>query len=134
VDESVTQYYNVNDVYKFNNIVYVCIKQYSTTSSTPNPTNTTYWKAMLDRNKYTSDFSEYNCSDIYTINVFAKNLRSTPTDLKYRISLRDPAGVYKLFKGTMPNLTVGNAASSIPKIRIAKTTVQGVSTYDVTHL
>ena len=134
VDESTT--YKVNDVFSFNNLVYVCIKQYKSTGtvSTPKPTNTTYWKVMLDKNKYTSDFSEYNCSDSYTINVFAKDLRSSPTDLKYRISLRDPAGVYKLFKGTIPNLSVGNAASSIPKIRIEKTTVQGVSTYVVTHL
>ena len=133
IDESI---YKVNEVCNYNNVVYVCTKQYKSTGavSTPKPTNTTYWKVMLDKNKYTSDFGDYTCSDVYTIDVFAKNLRISSADLKYKISLRYPDGEYKLFKGIFPNLTVGNAATSIPKIRIEKTTVQGVSTYVVTHL
>ena len=131
VDESVTQYYNVNDVYKYNNVVYVCIKQYSTTSSTPNPTTAGYFQPVI--NSYTSDFSTYTSTDEFTIDAFAQSLLMSPANLKYRISMRYPNGTYQLYKGVFSNLIVGNESTAVPKLKIVKTTVAGVSTYQVNH-
>ena len=130
IDES-TPYY-VNDVYKFNNVVYVCIKQYRSTSSNPNPTNTTFWTpAILD---YKSEVLNYTSTDTYSIDTFAKTLKNSPSDLRYKIAVRHPNGDSKVYTGLFSNLTVQPSANAVPKLSIVKTTVQGESTYQFTNL
>jgi hypothetical protein len=47
--------------------------------------------------------------------------------------MRYPNGTYQLYKGVFSNLIVGNESTAVPKLKIVKTTVAGVSTYQVNH-
>jgi hypothetical protein len=71
----------------------------------------------------------------YTINVFAAKLKTTPSDIKYRFIVRFPNDTTKVFYGVLSGITVGNAASSIPKLQIVKVTDgNGAVEYTVTQL
>lgn len=131
--------YNINDVYQYNGIVYVCIKQYiSASSSTTKPSNDTInWIPAI--NAYTSDVLTYTSTDTYTIEAYAIRLGGStnppaPVDLPYKFSIRFPDETSKVYSSTFSNLAIGTATTAIPKMQIVKTTVQGVSSYVVTHL
>lgn len=130
--------YLVNAVYKFNNVNYVCIKQHTSTSSTPTPVNDpSRWTTAI--NAYTSDVLTYTSTDTYTIEAYAIRLGGStnppaPVDLPYKFSIRFPDETSKVYSSTFSNLAIGTATTAIPKMQIVKTTVQGVSSYVVTHL
>jgi len=71
----------------------------------------------------------------YTIYAFAQKLIASPSDVDYRFVIRFPAGKTRVFAGTLPGLTLGNAASSIPVLQIVKSTDgNGVAQYAITQL
>ena len=83
--------------------------------------------------------SSYASTDTYVIEVFAKTIGGNSTsapavDMPYKFSIRFPNETSKVFSGVLPGLTIGSAATAIPKVQIVKTTVAGVSTYQVTHI
>lgn len=127
------QTYNVNDIFKFNNVIYVCIKQHTITSGTPTPNNdATRWTTAIA--EYKSDVLNYTSTDTFTIDTFAKTLATSPANLRYKIAIRFPNGDSKVYSGEFSNLTVQPAANAVPKLSIVKTTVQGASTYQITNL
>ncbi len=132
-NEAIPQFYYVNDVVKFNNVVYVCKKQYISVNLTPVPsTDVTNWTlAVLD---YKTKVLNYTSTDTYTIETFAKVLKSSPSDIRYRFSVRFPNGTSKVYSGLFSNLTVQPSTNAVPKLTIVKTTVQGESTYQFTNL
>jgi hypothetical protein len=88
---------------------------------------------------YTVDLSSYTTTDTYVIEVFAKTIGGNSTsapavDLPYKFTIRFPDETSKVYSGLISGLTIGTAASAIPKLQIVKTTVAGVSTYNVTHI
>ncbi|MEY2692427.1 MAG: hypothetical protein RIT03_817 [Bacteroidota bacterium] len=88
---------------------------------------------------YAVDMSSYSSTDTYVIEVFAKTIGGNSTtapavDMRYKFSVRFPDETSKVFSGVLPGLTIGTAATAIPKVQIVKTTVAGVSTYQVTHI
>lgn len=88
---------------------------------------------------YAVDMSSYASTDTYVIEVFAKTIGGNSTsapavDMPYKFSIRFPNETSKVFSGVLPGLTIGSAATAIPKVQIVKTTVAGVSTYQVTHI
>lgn len=130
------QTYNVNDVFKYNNVVYVCIKQHTLTAPTNSQTkpnnDTSRWTTAIV--EYKSDVLNYTSTDTFSIDVFAKTLATTPSDLRYKFAIRYPDGTSKVYSGAFAGLTVQPAANAIPKLSIVKTTVQGASTYQITNL
>lgn len=127
------QTYNVNDVFKYNNVIYVCTKQHILTSGSPTPnSDTTRWTTAIA--EYKSDILNYTSTDTYSIDTFAKTLASTPANLRYKIAVRFPNGDSKVYTGLFSNLTVQPSANAVPKLTIVKTTVQGESTYQFTNL
>ena len=127
------QTYNVNDVFKYNNVVYVCIKQHTITSGGTTPNNdTSRWTTAIV--EYKSDVLNYTSTDTFTIDTFAKTLATTPSNLRYKVAIRFPDGTSKVYAGAFSGLTVQPAANAIPKLSIVKTTVQGASTYQITNL
>jgi hypothetical protein len=135
---TVPQIYLANDIYKFNNVVYVCTKQHTITSGTPNPAaDTARWTTAVV--EYTADVLNYTSTDTYSMEVYALRLggsttTTTPVNMPYKISLRFPDEVTKVYSSEFNNMTIGTPSTAIPKLQIVKTTVQGVSTYVVTHL
>jgi hypothetical protein len=85
------------------------------------------------------DMSSYSSVDTYTIEVFAKTIGGVSTsapavDMPYKFSIRFPDETSKVYTGVLPGLTIGSAATAIPKLQIVKTTVAGVSSYVVCHI
>jgi len=132
------QTYLVNDIFTFNNVVYVCTKQHTITSTTPNPSaDPSRWTPAIVA--YTADVSNYTSTDTYTIEAYAVRLGGStnppaPVDLPYKFTIRFPDETTKVFSSIFNGLTIGTATTAIPKLQIVKTTTQGVSTYVVTHL
>jgi hypothetical protein len=127
------QTYKVNDVFKFNNVIYVCIKQHTITSGSPTPnSDTTRWTTSIA--EYKTDVLNYRSTDTYTIDTFAKTLKTSPSDLRYKIAIRFPNGDSKVYTGLFTNLTVQPSTNAVPKLTIVKTTVQGESTFQISNL
>jgi len=132
------QTYLANDIYKFNNVVYVCTKQHTITAGTPNPsTDTARWTPAIAA--YNSDALTYNSTDTYTIEAYAVRLGGStnppaPVDLPYKFSIRFPDETTKVYSSVFSSLSIGTATTAIQKLQIVKTTTQGVSTYAVSPL
>ncbi len=124
--------YNVNDVFIFNGVVYVCTKQHTITSGTPTPANdASRWTTAIV--KYKSEVLHYTATDTFTIETFARSLRVSPSDLRYKFAIRFPDGKSKIYSGTYSGLTVQPAANAVLKLSVVRTIVQGASTYEFTH-
>lgn len=107
-----------------------------TSGTNPNPTqNNSKWiRAMKE---YKIEALNYNSTDTYTISLFAQKLGgqtsgAPATNIDYKFALRYPNDLGKTFKGTLSGITTGQAGA-VQKLEIVRTTVQGVSTYAVTH-
>lgn len=70
----------------------------------------------------------------YIIGYYAKKLVTIPSELPYRITVLFPNELQKTYSGVLSNLTLGTASSSIPKLKIIKSTVNSIAQYDVTLL
>ena len=72
----------------------------------------------------------------YTLEVFAAQLTSAtdPVDVPYRFTVRFPDESLRTFGGTLTGLTVGTAATAVPKLQIVKTTFNGQAQYAVSAL
>lgn len=70
----------------------------------------------------------------YILNVYAKTLIDSPSNIGYRFAVRYPDEIGKVLFGNFSNLTVGTAATAFPKLQIVKTTVNGNANYVVTQL
>lgn len=71
----------------------------------------------------------------YIIEVWAFKLGITPTNLPYRFTVRFPDDSVKTFTGILNNLAVGTVASSIPRLKVIKSTSgSGLPLFDVTSL
>lgn len=58
----------------------------------------------------------------YTVEIFAAKLTSStsPVDVPYRFTVRFPDESVRTFSGTLLGMTVGTAATAIPKLQIVK--------------
>jgi len=70
----------------------------------------------------------------YTIEVFANKLETAPVNLPYRFAIRFPDETVQVIEGVLNGLTLGTAATAVPKLKIVKVTTAGVPTYTVTPL
>lgn len=126
------QTYLVNDIRVHNGVFYVCTKQHTLTSGSPTPNNdANRWTTAIV--EYKSDVLHYTANDTFTIETFAKNLRVSPSDLRYKFAVRFPDGTSKVYAGTYDNLTVQPAANAVLKLTIQRTISEGASTYVITH-
>lgn len=132
-NDAVPQFYYVNDVIKFNNVVYVCKKQYVSTNATPTPaTDTNNWTAAIV--DYKSDVLHYTATDTFTIETFAKSLRVSPSDVRYKFAVRFPDGTSKVYSGQYNGLTAPQtAANAVLKMTVVRTISSGASSYTLTH-
>jgi len=92
--------------------------------------------------QFNSQFARYETvnflstapNDVYTIEIYATKLVTTPTSLPYRFTIRFPDEKTKVFAGVLENLVVTPASGGVAKLRITKTTVDGIARYEVTPL
>lgn len=138
--------FKVGDVVSINSIAGTTVSMPITVEITAVPdaytykfTYTTASLVAAPITTYAVDMASYSSIDTYVIEVFAKTIGGISTsapavDMPYKFSVRFPDETSKVFSGILPGITIGTAATAIPKVQIIKTTVAGVSTYQVTPI
>ncbi|MBS7785689.1 hypothetical protein KIH23_00135 [Flavobacterium sp. CYK-55] len=133
--------YFFGDVVTYNGVLFVN-NGYSPSrtpqeTANPNPAATnSEWSVVI--NSYNMDFQNYTSTDTFTIEVYAQRLggltsNAPATDIPYKFTVRYPDEKVKVFGGVFSGMTIGSTTNSIQKMTIMRTTVQGVSSFAITH-
>jgi hypothetical protein len=75
--------------------------------------------------------------DTYTISIYANQLISSPTNLKYRFAVRFPDESAKTYTGVLNNLTVTPSSNAVAKLKVVKsppTVAGGLPNYEITQI
>ena len=108
-----------------------------TTVSPNSSTSSPIYGTTVSTSRYEAiNFLSIAPDGTYTLEVFAAKLTSAtdPVDVPFRFTVRFPNESVRTFGGILPGLTVGTAATAIPKLQVVKSTDADGAHYDVTLL